>query len=65
MNNERERKHYKVGNQTHLLRFESLATDQVCDVINGVAPSTAPSTKVEKHASISPEPPKLELLIPI
>ncbi|CAC5404708.1 unnamed protein product [Mytilus coruscus] len=59
---ERKRNQYKVGNQAHLLRFESLATDQGCGAINGVAPSTAPSTQVLKNSSVqvSPAPPKLE-----
>ncbi|CAC5378315.1 unnamed protein product [Mytilus coruscus] len=62
MKGKRKRNQYKVGNQAHLLRFESLATDQGCGAINGVAPSTAPSTQVLKNSSVqvSPAPPKLE-----
>ncbi|CAC5383052.1 unnamed protein product [Mytilus coruscus] len=62
MKGKRKRNQYKVGYQAHLLGFESLATDQGCGVINGVAPSTAPSTQVLKNSSVqvSPAPPKVE-----
>ncbi|CAG2216027.1 unnamed protein product [Mytilus edulis] len=62
MKGKRKRNQYKVGNQAHLLRFVSLTTDQGCSVINGVAPSTAPSTQVLKNLSMQvlPAPPKLK-----
>ncbi|CAG2192587.1 unnamed protein product [Mytilus edulis] len=62
MKGKRKRNQYKVGNQAHLLRSVSLTTDQGCSVINGVAPSTAPSTQVLKNLSMQvlPAPPKLK-----